>query len=115
MRAVDPGPLAVGIAVLTVSALGFLLLLLWWLSPVPRHAFTPPPADAPGHRFRCYCHAEPITVIVLDDAEHEQRLVARARHRRRHARRASRRRLWRLIRNDAGVLPHRWPRRHPVR
>ncbi|MCA6093503.1 hypothetical protein LE181_15205 [Streptomyces sp. SCA3-4] len=99
MPVVDPGPIAIGIVVLTLSLLLGLLLLLWWLLPNPHTGFTPPP-NAPGHRYRCYCYAEPITVVVLASPEDEKRLLARARRQRRHRRhaRSAPSRPWRRIR-----------------
>ncbi|MCA6090932.1 hypothetical protein LE181_01920 [Streptomyces sp. SCA3-4] len=96
MRAVDPGPVMIGIIVITLSILALALLVMWWAMPSPRRAFTPPPVGVPGMRFRCYCHEDPITVIVLASPEHEQQLAARARRQRRHRRHArlSPRRLW---------------------
>lgn len=100
MHAVDPGPVAIGIIVITLSILALALLIMWWAMPSPRRAFTPPPIDVPGMRFRCYCYEDPITVIVLASPEHEQQLAARARQQRRHRRHArlSPRRPWRRIR-----------------
>ncbi|MFI1801113.1 hypothetical protein ACH427_27680 [Streptomyces sp. NPDC020379] len=87
MPAGNPGPVVGGVLALTGAALFGVLLLLWWFLPNPRLAFTPPP-DSPGHRFRCRCYEEPVTVIVLASAEEERELVERARRHRRHAKRS---------------------------
>ncbi|GAA0452445.1 hypothetical protein GCM10009544_14070 [Streptomyces stramineus] len=54
-----------GVLVMTLGVLGLFLLVTWWALPSPRQSVTPPPLDAPGTRFRCWCHSEPAEVLVV--------------------------------------------------
>lgn len=54
------------ILVMTLSVLGLSLLVMrLGAMPNPRRAFIPPPIDAPGVRYRCWCHDAPTDVVVV--------------------------------------------------
>ncbi|WKK26579.1 hypothetical protein QZH56_13870 [Streptomyces olivoreticuli] len=65
MYAADPWPVIIGALVLTLSVLGLALLVMWWATPNPHRGLLPPPVDAPGARYRCWCHNEPTEVLVV--------------------------------------------------
>ncbi|GAA0371875.1 hypothetical protein GCM10010319_57450 [Streptomyces blastmyceticus] len=86
----DPWPVIVAAGVLMLTV-GFLFaLVMWWSMPPAGRAFTPPPVDAPGKKFDCYCFDRPVSVLVIDPAQ------VTITHRAKHARRPAR--WWRRIR-----------------
>lgn len=58
-------PVVIGALVLALSVSGLGLLALWWSTPNPHRALMPAPTDVPGVRYRCWCHNEPIEVLVV--------------------------------------------------
>ncbi|MFF4738767.1 hypothetical protein ACFY2W_23220 [Streptomyces sp. NPDC001262] len=77
----DPWPVIIGAGALTVSAAVVFGLAMWWMLPPAGRAFTPPPVDAPGTTYHCYCYDRPVRVAVIDPA-HCTVVMRRVRHRR---------------------------------
>lgn len=61
----DAWPVVIGALVLALFVSGLALLSMWWSTPNPHRALMPPPDDVPGVRYRCWCHNEPIDVLVV--------------------------------------------------
>ncbi|KAB7834078.1 hypothetical protein [Streptomyces mobaraensis] len=111
MLSAETRQVVIGAVVIALSLSGLALLIMWRTLPNPHRACMPAPLHAPGQRYRCYCYADPITVLVLpDDAEV---VIPPAHHARPSRLTALRLRLWSARRrgggrNRPGVhIPHR--------